>query len=132
MNKVNSPNFGRLRIIQIVAATDALMVSLLALYLMGQFSQPELVPLVICAAIAGITFSAIFYFGCLIFEPSLQQYITNDRTIIKGENVEMVTDTISSGNKDIDEWVGRYVFARNLFGMSVIPLLIFGGLYLWS
>lgn len=130
MESGKSPNFRTLRIVQIVAVTDAILVSLLALFLMGQFSDPELVPLIICAASAGIVFSAIFYFGCLIFEPSLLEYIKEDRTVIKGESVEMVTDTHTSGDARIDEWVNRFVFARNLFGMSVIPLLILGGLYL--
>ena len=132
MDHAEQPNYKRLRLIQIIAVTDSIFVSLIALYLMSQFSKPELAPLVICAAIGAITFSAIFYFGCLIFEPSLQKYIKEDRTVIKSETVEMVTDTYKSGDETIDEWVNRYVFARNLFGMSVIPLLIFAGLYIFA
>lgn len=125
-----TPNFKTLRTIQLVAVFDALTVLLISLFFMGQFSNPELAPIVISVALAGITFGAIFYFGCLIFEPSLQKYIKEDRTVIKSETVEMVTDTYSSGDATIDEWVNRYVFARNLFGMSIIPLLIFAGLWL--
>jgi len=124
------PDFKKLRTIQIIAVLDAVTVLLVALFFMGQFSDPELAPVVIAIALAAITFGAVFYFGCLIFEPSLQKYIKEDRTVIKGETVEMVTDTHSSGDALIDEWVNRYVFARNLFGMSVIPLLIFAGLWL--
>ena len=127
-----TPNFKTLRIIQIAAVLDGLTVFALALYLMGQFSQPELAPIVIAVALAGITFGAVFYFGCLLFEPSLQAYIAGDRTEISGERVEMVTDTRSSGDPEIDEWVNRYVFARNLLGMSVIPLLLLGALYIWA
>lgn len=132
MSDGKTPNYKTLRIIQIAAVMDALTVLVVALYFMGQFSEPELAPIVIAVALAGITFGAVFYFGCLIFEPSLQQYIAGDRTVIKSDTVEMVTDTHSSGDPEIDEWVNRYVFARNIFGMSVIPLLILGGLYLFG
>ena len=132
MDHADQPDYKRLRLIQIIAVTDGILVSLVALYLMAQFSKPELAPLVICAAIGAITFSAVFYFGCLFFEGSLQQYIKEDRTVIKSETVEMVTDTHKSGDEKIDEWVKKYVFARNLFGMSVIPLLILGGLYVFG
>lgn len=132
MDTEKTPNFKRLRIIQICAVTDALLVSLIALYLMGQFSKPELAPIIICMAIAGMTFGAIFYFGCLIFEPSLQKYIKEDRTVIKSETVEMVTDTYKSGDELIDEWVNRFVFARNIFGMSILPMLILAGLYFFG
>jgi len=130
MDEPAAPNFRTLRIIQVVAVLDAVTVLFASLYFMGQFSKPEIAPIVISGALAGITFGAIFYFGCLIFEPSLQKYIKEDRTVIKSETVEMVTDTYSSGNAEIDEWVNRYVFARNLFGMAIVPLLIFAGLWL--
>lgn len=130
MDSTPPPNFKTLRVVQIVAVFDAITVLLASLYFMGQFSNPELAPIVICFALASITFGAVFYFGCLIFEPSLVKYIKEDRTVIKNESVEMVTDTYSSGDDLIDEWVNRFVFARNIFGMSIIPLAIFAGLWL--
>jgi len=130
MDEQNTPNFKTLRIIQVAAVIDALTVLFISLYFMGQFSKPELAPIVISFALASITFGAVFYFGCLIFEPSLNKYIKEDRTVIKSETVEMVTDTYSSGDAEVDEWVNRFVFARNIFGMSIIPLLIFVGLWL--
>ena len=128
----HQPDFARLRLIQHAAVIVGALTLGLSLYLMGQFSDPELVPIVIAVAFTGIGFSAVFYFGCLAFEGSLQRYIVRDDTEIKGSNVEMVTTTAKSGDPQIDEWVNRYVFARNLFGMSVIPLIILAGLFLWG
>jgi hypothetical protein len=99
---------------------------------MEQFQQQELVPVVVSFAFAGITFSGLFYFGALLTEGLLQKYIVSDDTVIKGERVEMVTTTASSGDPEIDKWISTYAFTRNLFGMSVTPLLILGGLYLFA
>lgn len=126
------PDYARLRRIHLIAVTVGAATLGLSLYLMGQFSKPELAPIVTAVALTGIGFSVVFYFGCLLFEGSLQRYIVRDDTEIKGSNVEMVTTTAPSGDSRIDAWVGRYVFARNLFGMSIIPLLILGGLYLFG
>jgi hypothetical protein len=99
---------------------------------MGQFRQQERVPFVMRFAFAGITFSGLFYFGALLTEGSVQKYIVSDDTIIKGERVEMVLTTASSGDPEIDKWIGTCTFTRNLFGMSIIPLLILGGLCLFA
>jgi len=132
MDAPDKPDFKRLRTLQLIAVFAGVLALLLSLYLMNQFSKPELAPIVISLALTGIAFSAVFYFGCLFFEGSLQRYIVSDDTVIKGESVDMVTTTEESGDDEIDEWVRRYVFARNLFGMSVIPLLIFAWLFWFS
>lgn len=129
---VDQPNYARLRVIQIAAVLVGAVMLGASLLLFGQFSNPEIAPIVICVALAGFGFGAVFYFGCLFFEGSLQKYIVSDDTVIKSETVEMVTTTEESGDGRIDEWVSRYVFARNLFGMSLIPLLILGGLYIFA
>tara|TARA_R110002073_G_scaffold112624_2_gene249461 strand:- start:911 stop:1303 length:393 start_codon:yes stop_codon:yes gene_type:complete len=126
------PDFKRLHLLQVGALIAGAAVFVLSLWLMGQFRQPELAPFVMSFAFAGITFSGLFYFGALLTEGSLQKYIVSDDTVIKGERVEMVTTTASSGDPEIDQWIGTYAFTRNLFGMSVIPLLILGGLYLFA
>ena len=128
----DQPNFARLRMLQIVALVAGAIVLVVSLWLMGQFRKPELAPIVISLAFAGITFSGLFYFGALLLEGSLQKYIISDETVIKGSNVEMVTHTAKSGDPRIDKWIGTYAFTRNLFGMSVIPLLLLGGLFLFS
>ena len=128
-NTDTKPNFGRLRLIQIGALLVGAGVLVLSLWLMGLFRKPELAPIVMAFAFASIGFSGLFYFGALLLEGSLQKYILSDETVIKGDNVEMVTKTASSGDPEIDKWIGTYAFTRNLFGMSLVPVLILIGLY---
>lgn len=128
----SGPNYKRLRAIQHTAVIAGVLMLGISAYLLEVFSNPQIATVVMALAFTGIAFSAVFYFGCLIFEGSLQKYIVSDDTEIKGERVEMVTTTAPSGDETIDDWVGRYVFARNLFGMSVIPLLLLGGLYFFG
>ena len=123
------PDFRRLRAIQIVALIVGALVLLLSMWLMGQFRKPELAPMVMAFAFASIAFSGLFYFGALLLEGSLRKYILSDETVIKGSNVEMVTKTATSGDPEIDKWIGIYAFTRNLFGMSLVPVLILLGLY---
>ena len=125
----SGPDFRRLRLIQITALIVGAVILLVSLWLMGQFRKPELAPIVIAFAFASISFSGLFYFGALLLEGSLQKYILSDETVIKGDNVEMVTKTASSGDPEIDKWIGTYAFTRNLFGMSLVPILILIGLY---
>ena len=128
----DKPDFRRLRTIQIIAFVVGVIVFIVSLWLMGQYRKPELAPMVMAFAFAGISFSGLFYFGALLLEGSLQKYILSDDTVIKGDNVEMVTKTASSGDPEIDRWIGTYAFTRNLFGMSLIPVLILGGLYFFA
>lgn len=109
-----------------LAVIMAALAFFLSGWLMGVFSRPEAATVVLAIAFAGIAFSAVFYFGALLTEGSLQKYLIQDETVIKGDSVDMVTRTKSSGDRETDRWVGTYVFAHNLFGMSVIPLLILG------
>jgi hypothetical protein len=105
---------------------------ILSLWLMGQFRKPEVAPIVMAFAFASISFSGLFYFGALLLEGSLQKYILSDDTIIKGDNVEMVTRPAESGDAEIDKWIGTYAFTRNLFGMSLVPILILVALYFFA
>jgi hypothetical protein len=126
------PDFKRLRLLQVGALVAGAAVFFLALWGMGQFARPELAPVIMSFAFGGITFSGLFYCSALLTEGSLQTYIVSDDTVIKGERVEMVTMTGSSGDPEIDRWIATYAFTRNLFGMSIIPLLILGGLYVFA
>jgi hypothetical protein len=90
-NSESRPNFRRLRIIQIASLMVGTGVLILSLWLMGQFRKPEVAPIVMAFAFASISFSGLFYFGALLLEGSLQKYILSDDTVIKGDNVEMVT-----------------------------------------
>ena len=131
-NSVSKPNFRRLRIIQIASLIVGAGVLILSLWLMGQFRKPEVAPIVMAFAFASISFSGLFYFGALLLEGSLQKYILSDDTVIKGDNVEMVTRTAESGDAEIDKWIGTYAFTRNLFGMSLVPILILIALYFFA
>ena len=128
----DKPDFKRLRLIQIVAVIVGAIVLIGALWLMGQFRKPELAPIVMAFAFASISFSGLFYFGALLLEGSLQKYILSDDTVIKGGNVDMVTTTAESGDPEIDKWTGTYAFTRNLFGLSLVPILILIGLYFFA
>jgi hypothetical protein len=128
----DKPDFRRLRLIQIVAVVVGAVVLLGALWLMGQFRKPELAPIVMAVAFASISFSGLFYFGALLLEGSLQKYILSDDTVIKGGDVDMVTTTAESGDPEIDKWIGTYAFTRNLFEMSLVPILILIGLYFFA
>ncbi|WP_375209214.1 hypothetical protein [Hyphomonas jannaschiana] len=131
-NSNQGPDFRRLRLIQIAALIVGAGVLILSLWLMGQFRKPEVAPIVMAFAFASISFSGLFYFGALLLEGSLQKYILSDDTVIKGDNVEMVTRTAKSGDPEIDKWIGTYAFTRNLFGMSLVPILILIGLYFFA
>lgn len=131
-NSDSKPNFRRLRIIQIASLMVGAGVLILSLWLMGQFRKPEVAPIVMAFAFASISFSGLFYFGALLLEGSLQKYILSDDTVIKGDNVEMVTRTAESGDAEIDKWIGTYAFTRNLFGMSLVPILILVTLYFFA
>ena len=126
------PDFKRLQNLHNGALAAGFAFFILTMRLSGQFQNPELVPIIIIFALASITYSGTFYFGCLFFEGSLQKYIISDDTVIKGQTVEMVTTTEDSGDEIINKWIGRYAFARNMFGMSIIPLLLLGGLYFFG
>ncbi len=126
------PNFVRLRAIQACAVLAGAVVFGISGWLMGVFRSPEVATVVLALAFASATFGAVFYFGALSLEGSLQRYILSDETVIKGDNVEMVTHTASSGDLRIDRWIGTYAFARNLFGLSVLPILILAGLYVFG
>ena len=128
-NSDSKPNFRRLRRIQVTALIVGAGVLVVSLWLMGQFRKPEVAPIVMAIAFASIAFSGLFYFGALLLEGSLQKYILSDDTVIKGDTVEMVTTTTESGDPEIDKWIGTYAFTRNLFGMSLVPVLILIGLY---
>jgi len=125
-------DFGRLRSLMLTAVIAGAAVLVVSLWQLGQFQAFEIGWSVMAFAFGAIAWAAVFYFGCLIVEGSLTSYIISDDTEIKGQNVEMVTKTRSSGDARLDAWIEKFVFARNTFGLGVIPLLILGGLFLWG
>lgn len=133
MNEVpKPPNTKRLQLIRLCAVSDGALVFALAYFLINGFGRFDFVEALISFALAAIVYGAVFYFGCLIFAPDLKDYIVSDDTKIGGSNVEMVTTTRASGNEELDRWVGSFTFARNLFGMGIIPVLILAGVFLFG
>ncbi|MBY9067775.1 hypothetical protein K1X12_12760 [Hyphomonas sp. WL0036] len=128
----STPDFARLRRLRLVAIMAGVIVFAGAGWMMDVFRAPEVATAALAFAFAAITFSALFYFGALLTEGSLQKYILKDETVIKGDNVEMVTHTKPAEDAETERWVGTYVFTRNLFGMSVIPLLILAYFYFFG
>ena len=128
----DGPNYARLRMLQIVAVIMGAGVFGGSMAMMGQFERLELAPVVMSFAFGAITFSGLFYFGALLLEGSLQRYIISDETVIRGDNVEMVTHTEKTEDARLNRWIGTYAFARNMFGMSVIPLLLLVGIWFFA
>ena len=124
-------DFGKLRRLMWVSVLVGAAVLVLSLWQLGQFTNFEIGWTVMAVAFAAIAWSAVFYFGCLTIAGSMTDYILSDDTEIKGDNVEMVTKTRSSGDARLDAWVEKFVFARNTFGLAVIPLVILAGVFIW-
>ncbi|WP_084396356.1 hypothetical protein [Henriciella aquimarina] len=125
-------DFGKLRIVMGLSVLAGGLVLLFAFWQLGQFRGVQIGWAVMAFAFGAIAWSAVFYFGCLAVAGSLTGYIVSDDTEIKGDNVEMVTKTRSSGNARLDAWIDKFVFARNTFGLSVLPLLLLLSVYLWG
>lgn len=128
----DKPDFEKLRALRWLALAVGAGVFGASGWLMSIFTRPEVATCALAFAFGGIAFSAVFYFGALLTEGSLQKYLIRDETVIKGDNVEMVTHTRRADDPETERWVGTYVFTRNLFGMSVIPLLILGYFYFFG
>lgn len=126
------PNFARLKALRAAALALGALVFAGTGWQIGVFTRPEVATVVLAFAFASIAYSASFYFGALLTEGSLQKYILCDETVIKDETVDMVTHTAPSGDDETDRWVKTYVFARNLFGLSLLPLAILGYLFFFS
>lgn len=124
------PDTSRLPLARTIAVLDGLAAGALAWYFMNGFREIDLVSVVISLAAAGIVYGGTFYGLALALAPGLHRYIVSDDTKISGQTVDLVTTTRGSGDADLDRWVESFVFARNLFGMSLIPLALLGAVFL--
>ncbi len=125
-------DFSKLRTLMLVAVSAGLGVLLYFLWKLSVFTDFQIGWAALSLGLAAITWSAVFYFGCLVIAGSMTDYIISDDTVIKGDNVELVSKTRTSGDERLDSWIEKFVFARNTFGMAVLPLLILIGLYFWG
>ena len=101
-------DFGALRTLMMASVLAGAAIFVLTLWQLDQFKAFDLGWSVMAVAFGVILWSAVFYFGCLIMAGSLTSYIERDDTEIKGDTVEMVTKTRSSGDARLDAWVGRF------------------------
>lgn len=131
-DQAHTIEFKKLRRIMWLSVFVGAAVLVVSLWQLGQFSKFEIGWSVMAFAFAAIAWSAVFYFGCLIVAGSLTDYILSDDTEIKGDNVEMVTKTRSSGDPRLDAWTEKFVFARNTFGLSILPLVLLLGVYIFG
>jgi len=106
--------------------TAGVLVALACLALFGVFQDWDWFLAFIALAIGATAFSGMFFLSTNLagiqFETRLR-----DETVIRGSNVEHVTHVERTGEAGTDKWLARYVFARNLFGGLVVPLLILAG-----
>lgn len=75
------------------------------------------------ATIGMIIYGIVFYFGVMIFENTLEQYVVSDTFKKKHDWIDVETETRTSHDGKIDGWVRNYVFARTMFAMGILPLL---------
>ncbi len=125
-------NFHRLKTAWIMALGAGALTFVGAAWHWGQIAKPELVPLVIIFASASLVFSAVFFLACRIIAPGLGALIREDETRVEGATVKMVTHIEETGDAPLDQWVKRYVFARNMFGLAIVPLIVLAGLFLFA
>lgn len=125
-------DFGKLRGVMWFSVAAGAAVFAFSLWQLDQFTDFQVGWAVMAFAFGAIGWSACFYFGSLIVAGSLTGYIISDDTEIRGESVEMVTKTRSSGDARLDGWIDKFVFARNTFGLSILPLLLLGGVFLFA
>ncbi|PHR58346.1 MAG: hypothetical protein COA47_10735 [Robiginitomaculum sp.] len=126
------PNFEMLKKIWASSLVVGALVFAGGIVYWRQVLQPDLVTIVILFAVSAIVFSALFFFLCRIVTPGLADSVVDEETKVEGPTVKMITTIAASGDAQLDRWVKRYVFTRNLFGMAVIPLLLLGGLFLFA
>lgn len=126
------PRLERLRFLWALSLLAGGLVLLASLAAMGQFRSPELAPMVMALAFAAIAFGGVFYIACAVFAPGLHRYITYDETEIRGDQVDWATRADAGGDAELQRWLERWVFARNTFGLGLVPLLILAGLYLFA
>ena len=82
-------------------------------------------------ALGAATFGGFFFIGANLVGVSFEQRVS-DETRVRGSNVDHVTHVNQFDDAELNKWLGRYVFARNLFGSLLVPLLIFAGLFLFA
>ena len=103
----------------------------LGLWASGVPSQVEWLFVILSVAAGGAAFGGLFFIGANLAGVSFESRV-RDETRISGSNVDHITHVETFDDASLDRWLGRYVFARNLFGSLLVPLLIFAGLFFFA
>lgn len=126
------PNLKTVRLLFISAIVLAGFILVGGLLYWDQIQAPDLATILLIFAAAVIVGNGLFFLGCAIIAPDLGRAIIDDETKVKGPIVETTTKLKSTGDAEIDMWVGRYACARNVTGLSIIPVLILFGIFIFA
>ncbi|MEM9738676.1 MAG: hypothetical protein AAF829_02325 [Pseudomonadota bacterium] len=97
----------------------------------GLPSRVDWLFILLSVALGGAVFGGVFFIGANLAGVKFESRVS-DETKIRGSNVEHITHINAYDDAKLDMWLDRYVFARNLFGGLIIPLLIFAGLFFFA
>lgn len=106
-----------------------LLTSAGGLWASGLPGQIDWFPIILSLATGAAAFAGMFFIGANLAGVKFESRV-KDETRVSGSNVEHVTHVDTFDDGALDKWLDRYVFARNLFGGLIVPLLIFAGLFL--
>jgi len=122
---------GRLQLLWYGAIAGGVFVTLAGALIAGFPGSTDWFPMVIAIALGAAVFGGTFFIGANIAGTAFESRV-QDETQVRGANVEHLTHVDPTGDAEMDAWLERYVWARNLFGALLIPLIILGGLLLFS
>ena len=124
------PDFRRLSHLWWGSAVSGILIALTSGVLFGLPSRWDWFPAIISLAIGAAAFGGLFFIACNLIGVRFETRV-RDETKIRGQSVEHVTHVTETGEAETDKWLSRYVFARNLFGGLIVPLLIFAALFIF-
>ena len=113
------------------AILSGLLIALASAVLFGLPARWEWVPAILSLAIGAAAFGGLFFIACNLIGVRFEARV-RDETRIRGQTVEHVTHVTETGEAQTDKWLSRYVFARNLFGGLIMPLLILAAVFLFG
>ncbi|MEO0465117.1 MAG: hypothetical protein AAF216_01135 [Pseudomonadota bacterium] len=100
-------------------------------FLAGYPGDGEPILLIMSIALGAAIFGGVFFIGANLAGVQFESRV-RDETRIRGSNVEHVTHVEAADDPLEQKWLDRYVWARNIFGGLIIPLLIFAALFVFN
>jgi len=113
------------------AIAVGMVASAVALWAAGLPARADWLFIALSIAFGAATFGGFFFIGANLAGVSFEHRV-RDETRVRGSSVDHITHIEEFDDAKLDKWLGRYVFARNLFGSLLVPLLIFAGLFLFA